>query len=388
MSEQQTPAILPRAFRTTPRYIQAAGLIDNAAEPIAQMQIKRCAILCTPRSQRGEAKRLIASLDAAGIESYVTTFGGECSFQEIDARVAELDEQGTFDALIALGGGKPLDAGKCISSRLAVPVVIIPTLASNDAPCSAISVIYTPEGATETFEVMKDNPALVLVDTEIAAKAPPRYLVAGMADAMATWYEARACQSNPMGISPYGTRPTLAGMALSQSCADILYEQGAAALAAVKDLQVNDAVENVVEANTLLSGAGFECTGLAAAHAVAQALTLLPHVDHNYLHGEMVAIGILTQLMLENDTSEAERCARFFTEVGLPVTFDQIGMSLDDEASVATAIAGTLGFPFIANMKEEVSDASLRQAFADVNRLGEALMAELGNTAYLSLHHA
>lgn len=386
MSDQQTPAVLPRAFRTTPRYIQAAGLVDNAAEPLAQMQIKRCAILCTPRSQRGEAKRLIASLDRAGIEAYVTTFGGECSFEEIDARVAELNEQGRFDALIALGGGKPLDAGKSISSRLEVPVVIMPTLASNDAPCSAISVIYTPEGATETFEVMKDNPALVMVDTEIAAKAPPRYLVAGMADAMATWYEARACQKNPMGVSPYGTRPTLAGMALSESCADILYAQGAAALAAVKDQQVNEAVEDIVEANTLLSGAGFECTGVAGAHALAQALTLLPHVDHNYLHGEMVAIGILTQLMLENDQAEAERCARFFAEVGLPVSFAQIGFSLEDEASVATAIEGTLGFPFIANMQEEVSDASLRKAFAEVEQLGSTLISELGDQPYRDLH--
>lgn len=386
MSDQQTPAVLPRAFRTTPRYIQAAGLIDNAAEPLAQMQIKRCAILCTPRSQRGEAKRLISSLDRAGIQAYVTTFGGECSFEEIDARVAELNEQGGFDALIALGGGKPLDAGKSISSRLEVPVVIMPTLASNDAPCSAISVIYTPEGATETFEVMKDNPALVMVDTEIAAKAPPRYLVAGMADAMATWYEARACQKNPMGVSPYGTRPTLAGMALSESCADILYAQGTAALAAVKDQQVNEAVEDIVEANTLLSGAGFECTGVAGAHALAQALTLLPHVDHNYLHGEMVAIGILTQLMLENDQAEAERCARFFAEVGLPVSFAQIGFSLGDEASVATAIEGTLGFPFIANMQVEVSDASLRKAFAEVEQLGSTLMSELGDQPYRDLH--
>lgn len=386
MSEQHTPAVTTRLFRTTPRYIQAVGLIDNAAEPLASLKVKRCAILCSLRSQQGEAKRLIASLDRAGIEAYVTTFGGECSFQEIDARTAELREQGPFDALIALGGGKPLDAGKSIASRLDVPVVIMPTLASNDAPCSAISVIYTPEGATETFEVFDKNPALVMVDTEIVAKAPPRYLVAGMGDAMATWYEARACHTNPAGITPYGARPTLAGVSLSETCANILYDYGVAALEAVKDQQVNEAVEHVVEANTLLSGVGFECTGLAAAHALAQALTLLPHVDHNYLHGEMVAMGVLTQLMLEGDQGEAERCGRLFAQVGLPVTFDQLGMSLDDEASVATAIAATLAFPFIGNMQQEVSDATLRRAFMDVNRLGSTLMGELGNAPYLSLH--
>ncbi len=386
MSEQQIPAVTPRLFRTTPRYLQAPGLIDNAAEPLAPLKVKRCAILCTQRSQRGEARRLIASLERAGIESYVTTFGGECSFQEIDARVAELREQAPFDALIALGGGKPLDAGKSISTRLNVPVVIMPTLASNDAPCAAISVIYTPEGATETFEVMADNPALVMVDTEIVAKAPPRYLVAGMADAMATWYEARACHTNPTGVTPYGARPTLAGMALAETCARVLYEQGIPALQAVHDQQVTEAVEQVVEANTLLSGAGFESTGVAGAHALAQALTLLPEVDHNYLHGEMVAMGILTQLLLEGDTSEAERCAGFFAEVGLPVVFDQIGVSLQNEAAVATLVEGTLAFPFIVNMQEEVSDASLRMAFTAVNRLGQALLNERGDAPYRALH--
>lgn len=386
MSEQQTSAVTPRLFRTTPRYIQAAGLIDNAAEPLAALKVKRCAILCTPRSQRGEARRLIASLENAGIEAYVTTFGGECSFAEIEARAAELREQAPIDALIALGGGKPLDAGKSIAHRLGVPVVIMPTLASNDAPCSAISVIYTPEGATETFELFDQNPALVMVDTEIVAKAPPRYLVAGMGDAMATWYEARACHRNPAGVSPYGGRPTLAGVALSETCANILYEHGVAALEAVRDQQVTEAVESVVEANTLLSGVGFECTGVAGAHALAQALTLLPEVDHNYLHGEMVAIGILTQLMLEGDRDEAERCAHFFARVGLPVTFDQLGLSLDDEGSVATVMAATQAFPFIGNMQEEVSDTTLRQAFAEVNLTGAALLAEMGDAPYQSLH--
>lgn len=386
ISEQQTAAVATHVFRTTPRYVQAPGLIERAADYLAPLKIKHCAILCTPRSQKGEGARLLAGLDKAGIDARVTTFGGECSFQEIEARTAELREQEPFDALIALGGGKTLDAGKCIAERLEVPVVIMPTLASNDAPCSALSVIYTPDGATETYEVFAQNPALVMVDTEIVAKAPVRFLVAGMGDAMSTWYEARACHTNPVGMTPYGDRPTLAGVALSETCANILYAHGVDALQAVTAGQLNEAVEHVVEANTLLSGAGFECTGVAGAHALAQALTLLPEVDHNYLHGEMVAIGTLTQLMLEKDLAEAERCARLFAQVGLPVNFAQLGMSLVDEAAVNTVIEATLAFPFIGNMPFEVNATNLRQAFADVERLGNQLLAEMGDQAYRNLH--
>lgn len=383
MSEQQP--LIKYVFRSTPRYIQAAGLIDHAAEPLVALKVKHCAILCTPRSQQGEAKRLIAVLEQAGVSTCVSTFGGECSFREIDARTAELRQQAPVDALIALGGGKTLDAGKCIADRLEVPVVIMPTLASNDAPCSALSVIYTPEGATETYEVFAQNPALVMVDTEIVAQAPPRFLVAGMGDAMSTWYEARACHTNPAGMTPYGDRPTLAGVALSKTCADILYDYAVAALDDVRAGRVTPAVDHVVEANTLLSGAGFECTGVAGAHALAQALTLLPEVDHNYLHGEMVAIGVLTQLMLEADRAEAERCARLFATVGLPVNFSQLGMSLEDEVAVGTVIEATLAFPFIGNMPFEVTADNLRQAFNDVERLGAELINEMGDQPYRSL---
>lgn len=374
-----------RLYRSTPRYIQAAGLIDTAAEPIAAMQVKRCALLCTPRSQRGEAKRLLASLEQAGIEVVIATFGGECSLQEVETQTAALREQGSFDALIALGGGKPLDAGKCIAHRLNVPVVIIPTLASNDAPCSAIAVLYTPEGVTETFEVFPNNPALVLVDTAVIAEAPARFLVAGMGDAMATWYEARMCHRNPNGMTAYGARPTLAGVAIAETCADILYQYGVDAVAAVEEKMVTPALENVVEANTLLSGLGFECTGLAAAHGVAQALTVLEHVDRNYLHGEMVAIGILVQLALEGDFEEAERVARLFAQIGLPITLEQLGMSREDEKSIAAVIEATMTFPLIGNMIEPVTPENGFRAFLDADTLGRRVVDEMGDAPYRSL---
>ena len=59
-------------------------------------------------------------------------------------------------------------------------MVICPTLASNDAPCSALSVIYTPEGVSEGVEFFPTSPAIVAVDTRIVAEAPVRYLVAGL----------------------------------------------------------------------------------------------------------------------------------------------------------------------------------------------------------------
>jgi len=62
---------------------------------------------------------------------------------------------------------------------------------------------------------------------------------------------------------------------------------------------VSQAVENIIEANTLLSGIGFESGGLAAAHVIHNGLTVLPETHDTY-HGEKVAFGVLVQLVLEN----------------------------------------------------------------------------------------
>jgi len=375
-----------RIFGSPGRYVQAAGIIDQAGQYVGKLKAKRIALLCTERSQRNEAQRLLASLRDSGIDAVIATFGGECSRQEIERQTAGLREQGVIDALVALGGGKTLDAGKSIAYRLGVPAVVMPTLASNDAPCTAISVLYTPEGATESYELFDENPALVLVDTGIIAQAPVRFLVAGIGDAISTWYEARSSQQNPAGVTPFGVRPTLAGTALAEACARTLFQYAVEAVAAAEDKTVNAALEHIVEANTLLSGLGAESGGIAAAHAVAQALTVLEEVDKHYLHGEMVAFGLLAQLMLESDVDEADRVGRLLAQVGLPVTLGQLGVSCDDAQAIDSVVEATMAFPLIGNMPFAVTAGGVRQAMLEADRLGQRIVAELGDQPYLRLH--
>jgi len=228
---------------------------------------------------------------------------------------------------------------------------------------------------TADVEIYDQNPALVLVDTAVIAEADERYLVAGMGDAMATWYEARACASCDQGVNVFGGTPTLAGTALAQLCADTIYADGVAALQAVRESSVNEALERVVEANTLLSGLGYESGGLAIAHAVAQGYTVIDHVHRKFLHGEMVAMGALAQLMLESCRAEAERAARFFLEVGLPVHLAQLDLSAGNEAELQEVVAAAMAFPFINNMPFEVTSQALSDALLAADRLGRDLAA-------------
>jgi glycerol dehydrogenase len=229
------------------------------------------------------------------------------------------------------------------------------------------------------------NPALVIVDTQVVANAPERYLVAGMGDAMATWYEARVCQRNPAARTVLGARPTLAANALGETCAHSLYAHGLDAANAVREHRVDDAVEQVVEANTLLSGVGFESGGLAAAHGVAQGLTMVARVEQNYLHGEMVAVGVVTQLVMENDIDEARRVAEFFARVGLPITFDQIGLGDASNADIESVVAGTMAFEPINNLPFAVTGERVTQGLRQANDLGLRVVENLGDLAYRRL---
>ncbi|MDG1910753.1 MAG: glycerol dehydrogenase [Pseudomonadales bacterium] len=374
---------LPRVFVSPQRYIQGAGVINHVGRYLSLLNAKRAGVLMSKRGQGTDGVRILDSLRSSNIDPVVSTFGGECSLEEIEHHVSNLAKEG-LDCLIAVGGGKCVDAGKSIAYRLGVSVVILPTLASNDAPCSALSVLYDTAGVSVGAEFFPDNPALVIVDTQVVAAASERYLVSGMGDAMATWYEARVCLNNPQATSMVGARPTLASCAMGEICAQTLFEQGESAASAVAKGMVDDNLENIVEANTLLSGIGFESGGLALAHAIAQSLTAVPVAHDNYLHGEHVAIGTMVQLMMEQHV-DTERVAKFFAKVGLPVHLGQISLSREDQTAMRTIVEATVSWPTSHNMPIPVNDQSIRSALVSADELGLSVAASVGDEAYRRL---
>jgi glycerol dehydrogenase len=123
-----------------------------------------------------------------------------------------------------------------------------------------------------------------------------------------------------------GGASTRSALSLAELCYKTLLADGLAAIEALRSQEPNDALERLVEANTLLSGLGFESSGLAAAHAIHNGLTAAPGT-HDYMHGEKVAFGLLAQLMLESQSNAViEEVLEFSTSVGLPTTFAGIGI--------------------------------------------------------------
>src|SRR5919198_2990467 len=123
-----------------------------------------------------------------------------------------------------------------------------------------------------------------------------------------------------------GGASTQSALALAKLCYETLLDDGAEALRAVQTQAVTPALERLVEANTLLSGLGFESSGLAAAHAVHNGLTAAP-ATHAFFHGEKVAYGLLVQLVLEGQPRPVvEAVLGFATRVGLPITLAEVGL--------------------------------------------------------------
>lgn len=265
------------------------------------------------------------ALGSVGIPFQTVLFGGECSAAEVGRLVQEARALGAR-VLIGAGGGKVIDAARAAAEELKLPVVSCPTVASSDAPCSALSIIYNEQGVFEECRIFRRNPDLVLVDTQVIARSPARLLVSGMGDALATYFEAKTCVD--AGIrNMRGGASTLSAMALAELCYRTLLADGAAALEAARSQTVTPALDRIVEANTLLSGLGFESAGLAAAHAVHNGMTAAPET-RAFLHGEKVAFGVLVQLALEKQPRDVvEQVLHFSSSVGLPVTLAQIGLA-------------------------------------------------------------
>ncbi len=303
------------------RYTQGAGALADLPSALAGLG-SRPFVVAGSTARR----ELLPSLDLAS-----TAFGGECSDEEIE-RLSTL--AAGCDVVVAMGGGKVIDAGKAVAHRLGAASVIVPTIASTDAPCSAVSVIYTPEGAFKRYLFLPRNPDLVLVDTRVIARAPVRFLVSGMGDALSTWFEADACRRT-LSDNQCGGLATGAALALARLCYDTLLEFGVSARLSCEANVVTPALEHIVEANTLLSGLGFESAGLASAHSIHNGLTRL-EPTHAFYHGEKVAVGVQAGLFLADRPSALIAEVYGFCEaVGLPTTLRQLGLQNPDLRLVA-----------------------------------------------------
>ena len=350
------------------KYVQGQGELGNIGKYTQPLGDKVFVLISRGGYQRVGAQ-VEESFRQAGCTAHFEFFGGECCKTEIRRLQTLAEELGTT-VCVGIGGGKIHDTAKALAYYTHKPLVIVPTIAGTDAPCSALSVIYTDQGVFEEYLWLPANPNVVLVDTDVVSKAPARLLVSGMGDALATYFEAQAT-ADANASTCAGGKNTNAALVLARACYDTLLADGLKAKLAVENHVCTKAVENIIEANTYLSGIGFESGGLAAAHAVHNGFTVAP-ATHGMYHGEKVAFGTLVQLVLQNAELEVlEEVLDFCQSVGLPTTLAELGIQkVVPEEIRAVAEAACAPGETIHNMPMEVTPDKVYAAILAADALG------------------
>ncbi len=350
------------------KYIQGSGAITELPALVKLLGTQGL-ILASPSVRNKVLPQCALDLTAEGIHTEL--FSGECCEDEV-IRLGAIVSKKHVDVLVGMGGGKTIDTAKIVADRANIPVIVIPTIASTDAPCSGCAVLYSKDGVFEALHYQKVNPAAVLVDVSIIAAAPTRFLVAGMGDALSTWFEARSCERT-RSANECGGYSTRAGLHIAKLCYETLLTYGAPAKLASERHIVTPALENIVEANILLSGLGFESAGLAAAHAIHNGLTSLVET-HSFYHGEKVAFGVLAGLQLTDASpAESEAVFSFCEEVGLPTTLADIGLgdAGREKLMAAAEMACTPGQP-MSHAAGTISPEDVFNAMLVADAIGQA----------------
>ncbi|MCD7821436.1 MAG: glycerol dehydrogenase [Clostridiales bacterium] len=366
-----------RAWSSPSRYIQGPGEAERLGEHIQNYGDRGFAVIDS-FFYPTYSSRFSKMFAEKGMAFAPFRYENEVTYALIDAAEAQAR---AFDAnvVVGMGGGKALDTAKAVANRLRVPLVVIPTSASTDAPTSAMSIYYNERHEKIGYEYFSKNPDLVLVDSQIIADAPPRFLAAGMGDALATVFEARASQKtdSPNYVcTDTGTyQGTDSAMLLAEGAYQILLRDGSAALQDNRRHQVTEALQRVIEANTLMSGIGFENIGCAAAHSIYNGLSCMEGTKP-MLHGEMVAFGVLCELFFEAAPQEQiETVAAFLHSVGLPLTLAEMGF--DNSAETISSIVRHTEQTEWTREPGVVTDETAAHAIAQADAYGQAFLSRV-----------
>lgn len=355
-----------RSFGSPLRYIQGPGEFKRLPEYTSSYG--KAEILIDGFLFDSLSETLKKVYENSNADFKAVSFTGECCEEEIK-RICKAAAQDKAGLVVGVGGGKTLDTAKLCADTLQIPMMIVPTSASTDAPVSDIAVLYTQNGEYVGSRKIAHSAELVLVDSEIIIKAPKRLFIAGMGDALATYLEASACEKSDSPNYIGENRRCRAGMAIAKECQDILFSDGKKALLSLENGVITEAFENVIEANTLMSGLGFLNTGLATAHGIHSGLTMIPSA-HKYLHGEKVAFGIVCQMVLENVSEDTvDQMMKFMVEIGLPVTLEDLNVEPTEE-NIRTIARKTVEGPLVHHEPFVITEAIVYDAILAADALG------------------
>jgi len=299
------------------------------ALPYIKKLSRRPLILGRSLSTNNLRQKVYKDLHDENIYIFSSNLKFDCCYEDLE-RIRIFILKNNCDSILAIGGGKVLDAGKLLADSLSIPVITIPLSASTCAGWTALSNIYSINGQFIKDIELKSCPKILVLDHGFIKTAPKRTLASGIADALAKWYESSlTCSKVEDGLVQQAIQ-------ISRVLRDQLLIDGEKAYQS-QSIQ-NVAWCNVVEGCSLtaglIGGIGGEKCRTAAAHALHNAITQI-YSTNKPLHGEIVGVGILLQLRLEetkNNNKLANQTIKqlmfLMKKLNLPTTISELGIDV------------------------------------------------------------
>jgi len=334
------------AFHYFPSYTAGPDAYDRLGEVCLQFG-KTAVVVGGHRAMAAAKVELDAAAEKAGIQilEYIW-YGGEASLENAQM-IADNKSFQVADMCFAVGGGKALDTGKYAARLIAnKPVFSFPTIAATCAPSSAESIMYYPSGeARDTYQL--GRPAEhIFINTKIIAEAPDLYLWAGIGDTMAKHFET---SSSAKGKNL--TFKQALGVELGVMCYKPLVEFGAQAIEDCKNNIASEAFEQIVLTNIITTGAVSGMVGgtinTSIAHSLCYGLTVLPQVEKNHLHGEIVSYGVLVLLMVEGKEDMVDVLWPLYKAIHLPTKYSELDVNREDLDAVIEKTLSTEDITFV-----------------------------------------
>lgn len=332
------------------RYIQDSGCIARLAEEIKRLGCSRPFVIGSSTALSLARPAMEASLDAAGLHAVWHTYAGFCC----EARLNEImaaDEFRAADIVIGVGGGNCMDAAKFCAASSRRPVINVPTSSATCAAFTPLSVMYTPEGRTAGTNHLGEEVNCVLADMDILCRQPVRLLVSGIYDSLAKLIETtQRLQGRTEDETDIGL---LSSFALSRFSYDWMLRHLTECTDDVAQGRnskvVYDMVYILIALTGVISGLARGSNQCAIAHKVYETTrTIRPEEAKPWLHGELVGIGLLAQLIYNSEPEASARFAEQMTALGMPIRLSHCVPMTDadldamfEKICASTAMAGT-----------------------------------------------
>ncbi|MBR5024942.1 MAG: iron-containing alcohol dehydrogenase [Victivallales bacterium] len=307
------------------RFRQEEHLLERCAEEVVLVGHSPL-LVCTDVSADIALPKIRASLSNAGIPFKLLKYNGFCDIEAAKNYI----EQGVTDGcdvIIGCGGGVIIDFAKILADISRLPIITIPTSSATCSAYTPLSVCYDADGKSVGSAKYTWTVSAVLVDMTVLSQQPPRLLVAGACDARAKKIEIE------QRLPSHNASESDAGFAFCYELAKYIYvELDRKMESAYEDVvahrvskALNDVVYFSIVGAGLISGLANGSRQCAVAHKFyLYVRTAFTHEAAQFLHGELVAIGLSAQLAYTGEPEVAERFRERLKRLSLPASLNDL----------------------------------------------------------------